>query len=261
MPTKTRNRADATANTDFARTFAKNAGAAAGVDGCRAGWLFVKKASEDAPLQAGIAGSFADLLAGPLGDVAAALVDMPIGLAENGRRACERLARERLGPRRASVFAAPRRPMLAFDAYADANAWGKAAGPSAGGGLSKQAWNLAPKIREIDNALSPADQTRFGEGHPELAFTRLSGRPCAHGKKTAEGAAERRAALRRAGLVYTPLLKALRQDHPRRADFADDDFYDACVLLLAAQARLAGEAWRLSDDARDRKGFVMEIWG
>ena len=48
--------------------------------------------------------------------------------------------------------------MLDFETYGDANAWGKAQGPDGGGGLSKQAWVITPKIREIDAIIAPADQ-------------------------------------------------------------------------------------------------------
>jgi predicted RNase H-like nuclease len=186
------------------------------------------------------------------------IVDIPIGLAPTGARACEIDARRLIGPRRSSVFASPRRSMLNFDLFDNANAWGKANGA----GLSKQCWGIVPKIREADQRMSPDLQTRVGEGHPEVAFTRLRGAPCVHSKRTSEGLSERRAALIGAGLSsIDDMLSGLREIHPLKKDFALDDFYDACALALTAQARLEGAAWRLGDGARDERVLMMEIWG
>lgn len=151
--------------------------------------------------------------------------------------------------------------MLGFAAYEEANQWGKQQGPDGGGGLSKQAWMITPKIREIDAVISPDDQDRLGEGHPEVAFTRLNdGEPCRFAKRTTEGKRERRALLSRNGLTSAhDLFRRLKQMHG--SGVAEDDIYDACALALTARARLEGKAIRLSDDERDARGLVMEIWG
>ncbi len=233
-----------------------------GVDGCPAGWVFARLEVENGALQAGITKALADLITGPGADALAVMIDIPIGLADRGRRKCEALARRLLAPKRhSSVFSTPRRPMLAFADYETANVWGKAQGSDAGGGLSKQAWMITPKIREADTTLHPADQARIGEAHPEVAFWRLNGgAPCTYGKRTTEGAAERLALLTTHGLtgadrVYNELRKAAG------AGVARDDVYDACALALTAKARLAGDALRLTDGAQDARGLVMEIWG
>ena len=194
------------------------------------------------------------------------MADMPIGLGDEAARACERQARALLSPlRHSSVFSPPRRGMLDFTDYAAANAWGKAqakrlAGKEAGGGLSRQAWMIAPKIREADAYMTPARQARIAEAHPEVAFWRLNGAaPCVHSKKTPEGRAERKALLARNGLDPEPLFRALRKDAGGGAGL--DDWYDACALALTAKARLEGAAVRLGDGARDARGLLMEIWG
>ena len=194
------------------------------------------------------------------------MADMPIGLADEAARACERDARALLSPlRHASVFSPPRRGMLAFDDYAAANAWGKAqakrlTGAEKGGGLSRQAWMIAPKIREVDAFMTPARQARLAEAHPEVAFWRLNGgKPCAHAKRAADGRAERRALLAANGLDPDPHFADLRKAAGGGAGL--DDWYDACALALTAKARLEDAAVRLSDDARDARRLVMEIWG
>lgn len=227
----------------------------AGVDGCRAGWVLALRDGAGAAFRIDIVDRFGAALA-RAGSATTLIVDMPIGLPQSGRRACEREARARLGPRRSSVFAAPRRPMLSFGTYAAANAWGKTLGPEGGGGLSKQAWHLIPKIREVDSLIEPADQARIGEGHPEVAFARLNGRPCAQPKRKPEGVRERILILKRAG-VADPAALIERAGRAAKAD----DVLDALALCLAAQARLDGAAWRLGDGARDARGLVMEIWG
>ncbi|MEO0399875.1 MAG: DUF429 domain-containing protein [Pseudomonadota bacterium] len=234
---------------------------AIGVDGCRAGWALLQRSLRDDALEAHIFDTAAALVAYLRRQNCVAMIDMPVGLADSGRRACETAARKSLGPRRSSVFAAPRRPMLDFDDYHAANAWGKAQGPDAGGGLSKQAWNITPKIRALDAALSPDDQAWLGEGHPELGFMRLTGAPCRHPKRTDAGARERRRALREAGLDPREAIAAFRKHTPTKSALADDDILDAAVLSLSAQARISNNALRFSDEKRDRRGLVMEIWG
>ncbi|MDZ7628704.1 MAG: DUF429 domain-containing protein [Parvularculaceae bacterium] len=229
----------------------------AGVDGCPRGWIAAILTPAMGETTVAIADSFASLLHGPLSRAALIVVDMPIGLPETPGRACEREARRAIGPRRSSVFAAPLRGMLAFDAYEKANAFGKARGA----GLSKQAWNITPKIREIDALMTPALQARIAEGHPEFAFTRIGPGPCAYPKRTEAGHAERVARLNANGVDGRGLLRATRLQHPAKRTFADDDLLDACVMALAAQARLVGEGWRAGDGARDARGLLMEICG
>jgi len=233
-----------------------------GVDGCRAGWVAARLNLSSGEVTAFVMSAFGALLNGPGAKAAMIAVDMPIGLAETGRRACESEARKLLSPyRHNSIFPTPRRPMLAFDAYEDANQWGKRQGAEAGGGLSKQAWMITPKIREIDNVITPRDQRRLSEGHPEVAFWRLNGgAPCLHPKRKPEGAKERLALLRRHGISSAKrLYEDLKKDFG--ASVGADDVYDACALALTAKARFDGEAVCLGDGAKDARGLLMEIWG
>jgi len=180
-------------------------------------------------------------------------VDMPIGLPESGERGCDREARKLLGKRRSSVFLGLRRPLLGFADYPSANEWAKADGA----GLSKQAWYLLGKIREIDDAIKPADQARIREAHPELAFLALKGGPLDHPKRTAAGQAERIALLEAAG--FGPIQPRIDLLGPERAQ--PDDLLDACALALTAERMLNGEGKRLpADPPRDARGLAMEIW-
>ncbi|SDF50873.1 Predicted nuclease (RNAse H fold) [Limimonas halophila] len=221
----------------------------AGVDGCRGGWIAVIWGDDGLSLRLA-----AGLRALAL-DAAVVAVDMPIGLADVGPRACDRAARRTLPrPRRASVFPPPRRYMLGLD-WADANVAGKA---REGVGLSKQAGMLLPRIAELDAALSPADQVRIVEAHPEVLFHGL-----AHGadlgrKTTAAGRRAREAVLRRAGV---PDPAGLMDVYPR-SRVKPDDVVDAAACALTAARVAAGTAGRLPDGEppRDARGLRMEIW-
>src|SRR5205085_394915 len=77
--------------------------------------------------------------------------------------------------------------------YQHALAVGRA---SDGRGMSKQAFHLLPKVRELDAIITPRRQRTIVECHPELCFTMMrNGTPCLHPKRTAAGRAERLGAL------------------------------------------------------------------
>src|SRR5258708_26205091 len=129
---------------------------AVGVDGYRRGWVAV--ALLDGQFDSAFAGPlFTDLLA-RFRDAEAFGVDIPIGLADAGVRACDVEARRLVGPRAASVFLTPPRQAVEALTYAAA----RAAAP----GVTAQAWNLARKILEVD-VLTDA---RVPEVHPAVAF-------------------------------------------------------------------------------------------
>ena len=231
-----------------------------GVDGARAGWIAVKLDTQSDTFSAILVPDFRSLFY-QLGEAAEiVLVDMPIGLSAAGSRECERMARAVLSPKRhSSVFPSPARPMLDFETYEEANAWGKMQKPPRG--LPKQTWMLMPKIREIDAVITPRDQHHLGEGHPELAFTRLNkGVPCNFSKKSKEGAAERLSLLRRHNMKVTPeFIRILKEKHGSGVN--QDDILDACALALSAKARLNGNALCYSNNETDARGLKMEIWG
>lgn len=171
--------------------------------------------------------TFTDVLALTGGPVA---VDMPIGLPEAGRRACDGLARARLGPRRSSVFPVPVRSALAATSFAEVT------------GLSIQGWHLVPKIREVDACWEP----RVVECSPELSFAVLAGAPMAHSKRTPEGRAERLAVL---GDVTTSAKGA-----------SYHDVLDAHACLRTARRIAGGRAIELGDGAVDALGRPMRVY-
>jgi len=234
----------------------------AGVDGCRGGWLVLLAAYDEPaahPLQAAmhVCATFAEVLALRPHPTAMA-VDMPIGLLEcavPGGRECDRAARALLGrPRASSVFSPPARPALVNGGYADAMLRN-------GAGLSKQAYNILPRIREVDDAMTPALQRRVFETHPELVFARLAGHPMRHGKRTAAGASERLACLRPVWGGALPDAQRARAQLGR-GKVALDDVLDACALAHAAWCIHRGDGRRYPElPACDTRGLRMEVWG
>src|SRR5262249_42903345 len=127
-----------------------------GVDGCRGGWVV---ATAD-PLLSRLSFTRVDDL-GPLFAAAQAgealiAIDIPIGLSDDGPRACDLAARRLLGrPRASSVFPAPPRAALAAPTYRRACALSRRC---LGVALSLECFNILPKIREVDELITPARQ-------------------------------------------------------------------------------------------------------
>jgi predicted RNase H-like nuclease len=184
------------------------------------------------------------VLAVPGVDVVA--IDMPIGLSDDGVRACDVLARKRLGRAGSSVFPAPLRQVLEARNYAEACRISVAA---SGRALSKQAWNLVPAIRGVDAALGDPPREDVWEVHPELSFRTLDPE-VADPKVTARGLAQRLRALQRVMdvdlLEAPPLVPAV-------------DALDACAAAWSAQRIAEGTAECVGDDARDARGRAMRI--
>jgi predicted RNase H-like nuclease len=208
-----------------------------GVDGCPGGWVGALVDGDAVRLL-----RLPDAAAIVAAEAAVLAVDIPIGLPSAGPRACDVECRRLLGPRRASVFPAPVRAVLAARDYAEACAVSRAAQDRA---LSVQAWNLVPRIRDVD---AVADDPRLVEVHPELAFRLLAGRDLAP-KKTAEGRARRITALR--GWLPDVRVADLPPGH---------DALDALAAAWSAQRLLRGEALVLpADPPRDAAGRPMRI--
>jgi predicted RNase H-like nuclease len=203
----------------------------AGIDACRGGWLMVTTDGNDrwhVSVHAAVDAAWRRLTG-----AGRVLIDIPIGLPEREGRACDRLARRLLGPRRSSVFSPPARAALAQPDYASASSTNLAV---LGKRLSKQAWHLVPRIREVDVLLrrDPLARRRLHESHPELCFWAMAGgRAAEHSKRTAAGLHERR---RLIGLFAPasngPLDEALYR-YPRRTA-APDDVLDAAALAVVA---------------------------
>src|SRR5215213_11850932 len=95
-------------------------------------------------------------------DVEVIGIDMPIGLSDDGVRACDVQARRRLPGAASSVFPAPVRPVLRTTTYDEARATSLA---ECGRSLSVQTFALVPAIRSLDDALGDPPDPRVHEVH------------------------------------------------------------------------------------------------
>jgi threonine dehydratase len=231
----------------------------AGIDGCPAGWMLVL-----APLE----GPFTPRLVvlphltdiGALGlPMAALAIDMPIGLPdriEGPGRGAERAVRKLLGARQSSVFSIPVRAAVEALEYRAACSAAEA-GSDPPRKIAKQAFNLFPKIRELDSWLRGDVPPGFPvvETHPELVFRHLKGMPLEHPKKTPEGKTERRALLLAAGIPVEQLAVL----PPKGA--GQDDLIDAWACLITARRLTEGTAKPHPENfERDRFGLPMAIF-
>ncbi len=117
-------------------------------------------------------------------------------------------------------------------------------------------------MAEVDAALTPADQARVREVHPEVVFHRLSGGRLLPSKKTPAGRRARLELLAAAGLELPP---GWDRRFARRA-VQPDDLLDAAACALAARDIALGRARPLVLEGlpgargRDARGLAMEIW-
>jgi predicted RNase H-like nuclease len=215
-----------------------------GVDGWRGRWVGALLEGRHVTLR--VLPDAAAVLA--VDGVAAIGIDMPIGLAEDGPRACDVAARRLLGRAGSSVFPAPVRAVLACGGYTEACAVSREAAKKA---ISVQTWNLVPSIRSLDAALGEPPDPRVAEVHPELAFRALDDRVGAP-KASARGLAQRVRALE-------PVMDVLDALAAAPAGVPAVDCLDACAAAWSAARVAAGSADSVGDDTTDALGRPMRI--
>ncbi|MEO1695074.1 MAG: DUF429 domain-containing protein [Pseudomonadota bacterium] len=240
----------------------------AGVDGCPTGWVVVLRPLDD-PAAARVqhVATFPDILALPE-QPAVIAIDIPIGLPDSvttGGRDADIQARRVLGKRQSAVFAMPSRAAVFAGSYPDSCAAALASSDPPRK-ISKQAYNLFPKVREVDAAMTTALQDRVFEVHPEVAFWALNDEePLATAKKVKsrpnpEGLAQRRALLSSPVAGFAPAF--LAADHLPKRIAGADDVLDATVNAHVAARIYRGEARRFPPEPGiDARGLRMEIWG
>jgi predicted RNase H-like nuclease len=209
-------------------------GEIAGIDGCRAGWIVATARGVVV---------VPTLHLEPFTIVG---VDMPIGLIDGPPRACDLEARKFLGRAGSSVFPAPPRAALQHTEYRAALA---AARVATGRGISKQTFNIMPKVAELDALIHRSDQHRIIEVHPECSFRMLNDGTPLPSKKTAEGRQLRRQLLARHFDVASHA--------PSGA--APDDLLDAYAVLWSTQRYQRGEHRAFGDGQCDARGIEMRI--
>ena len=222
----------------------------AGVDGCRAGWVWFKVEVTSLATSVEVV-DLSKLLSDRPSDLARLGIDIPIGLLD-GSRACDKEARRLLGqPRGTSVFPAPCRAAVQAETYEEASAINRQV---TGRDLSQQAFHIGSKIKLVDDVITPDRQQWAFEVHPEVCFWVLNGeRPMAHNKKTEAGRNKR------IDLLRTKFPEIQRHLLNRPPGVGKDDLLDSAAAAWTALRRHRGEAVPICTAECDEKGLAVTI--
>ncbi|WOH64358.1 DUF429 domain-containing protein [Bradyrhizobium sp. BWA-3-5] len=182
-----------------------------------------------------------------------AAIDIPIGMTDDGERACDILAREKLRPHTSRVFAGARRWL--WTEFTDPDCANEDALRRGQKRVSRQLWHLGSKIMEVDSFVRTNRPHHIREAHPELVFLRLNDHKPLPSKKSEDGIRLRRRLLKRKGIRTIDRWLA---DGRLGTGAKCDDVLDACAVAIAARdaAGCVPEGAAL----RDAYGLPMQIW-
>lgn len=159
------------------------------------------------------------------------LIDIPIGLSsKNFKRTLDAKARTLLQKRKSSIFSPSCREALYEDNYKDALTINK---QICGKGISIQAYNIGPKIKEVDEWYNTKpEQLQVYEAHPELCFKSLNqNTDLDFSKHDKVGIEERKSILfnqnKSLEQIYVQVLKVYKRNQVK-----PDDILDAMALFL-----------------------------
>ncbi|GAA0953345.1 DUF429 domain-containing protein [Actinocorallia libanotica] len=223
-----------------------------GVDACRRGWVGIA-VEWDGGLTAYHAPEIGRLVdqAERDGKVDAVAVDMPIGLADAGRRQADVLARKEAGPQWYSVTIVPVREALESADIDDARATNLRL---AGDGLTPHAFSLRAKILQVEHWVRET-HLPVVEVRPEVSFAALAGEHLPSRRSSWAGAHHRRELLARAGIMLPNELG----DPGLRAGV--DDLLGAAAAAWTARRVSRGEARALPDPPETfSDGLSCAIW-
>lgn len=196
-----------------------------GIDGCKGGWIIAWiQADQSAELH--YAESLRPFLQ-KVPDSAVILIDMILYKScASGPRQFDRFAKSQLGKWHSRVFPAPPQDALTAQDYPEACQRSHAI---SGKKISKQCYNLFPKIREANDPAIPSAQML--EYHPEIAFKQLNEGVTVEASKKTELGRSIRQQLIASHLPNVPTSPI----HAQRKTWQADDILDALALALVAQ--------------------------
>ena len=223
----------------------------AGVDGAQKGWIVAY-----VPLRKG-KGSylkryehFSEVKAETEAmNCQAVAVDMPMGLSDEPNNEIDQELRKRLGERRSSLFPTPSSGVLNAQTYEEALERNR---EITGKGISIQAWNLVPQIRQVRNVVHPSDTDQFVECHPESSFAAMANSPLLS-KKLEVGIAQRVELVR----AYIPDIDAIIKQLPKKCKV--DDALDACAAAWTAKRYVRNKAIVFGGSEEDLEGYPLRI--
>ncbi len=203
-----------------------------GIDGCKYGWV-ASKLSYNRKLNFSLHYYFEELIEQYCNAIRL-FVDVPIGLMDDDYRKCDMEGRKLLGQKGSSLFPIPIRDAIYSEDYTSGC---KKNYTVMGKKFSKQAWNILPRVREVDRYLMKNKNLaiKLYESHPELCFYQLNKNvPIFTSKKTSIGQTERLEILSEyLSSIEMRVNEFLKQT--KRRDVLIDDIIDSVVLALAAQ--------------------------
>ena len=182
-----------------------------------------------------------------------AAIDIPIGMTNDGERACDLLARERLRPHSSRVFTGARRWL--WQEFSDPDRANRDALQRGQKRVSRQLWHLGPKIMEVDRFVRANRTHDIREAHPELVFLRLNDGKPLPSKKSEDGIRLRRLLLKREGI--RTIDKWLAEERLGTGAKCDD-VLDACAVAIAARDATSCVPEGMAP--RDAHGLPMQIW-
>lgn len=199
-----------------------------GLDACKYGWCGIGYINNEL-----VYGCFADLdeLLRKHPDLDRILIDIPIGLtSKNFRRTIDALARTYLEKRKSSIFSPPCREALYVENYKKALAKNKEV---EGKGISIQAYNIGPKIKEVDEWYNIKPQKlQVFEAHPELCFKTLNqNKDLEFSKHDKKGIEERKTIVFKQEKNLHKIFNYLMREY-KRNQLKPDDILDAMALYL-----------------------------
>lgn len=185
------------------------------------------------------------------------LVDVPIGLPDDGDRTCDRLARELLGSQASVIVTPPVPDAIRKRRYAVANRVHERQTDST---LSERAFAMSDAIAVLGDMFEEFPRARdvLAESHPELCYRAFAGAPLEHERGTAGGYAERMRTLASLDRDAPPAVQSAAE-----AIAGDDvtvtDVLDAMVLAYAAWPG-GGQRYSLPPDPpTDGRGNPMQL--
>lgn len=207
-----------------------------GIDGTRNGWITAEFTGKSWKIE------FHEKLSEI--EFEEALIDIPIGLPKTSTRRCDAEARDFLAPERHySIFNCPVRDAVYANSYEKACDINE---EKIGKRISKQAWNIVPKIREADKE---AQKRKLRESHPEVFFKAIEVESVIDSKSSKKGLKDRKEILKRFGDI------SVVEDFEAK-DVSEDDLIDAMVLSLGSEFELENIP---ENPDKDSEGLEMSI--
>ena len=201
-----------------------------GIDGCKAGWI-TAKILENKSISFQIIENLNDshLKEGNLSHIG---IDIPLQLSNSGKRLAEIEARSLLRNRACTIFSPPTLNALRAKNYIDACDINF---KECGKRISKQSWNLFPKIKEAQEFQENKSINKLGvfEVHPELSFMAMNDMSLIKASKKTDIGREIRIKLVKK--FFPNFSFALVRNKYKKTQVLDDDILDSISVLWSTQ--------------------------